>query len=297
VEDSMIEELPLQREDVVGFQLSGHLEEQDYEFLVPRLEVLINEQGPLLLYIEMIDFKGWSLRAAWDDMQIGLQHNQDFKRIAMVGERAWQGWMVRLARAFVSADVRYFNSTDKQQALDWLVAPDSVPTAVQRTDKPKAPDSAAPYRHLLLPTDFSAHANYAALRAKQLAELYGARLSLLQVLELPIMYSELYDGMAPLDVDFELEQVVEEGARTRLSALAAQLGPVVDDTEVVYGRPKLEITRYAEENGIDLIVLGSHGYHGLTRLLGSTTDGVNHEAGCDVLSVRLPTLDPAPADD
>ena len=288
----MIEELPLQPEGVVGFRLSGRLEQQDYEFLVPRLEALIDERGPLLVYIEMVDFKGWSLRAAWEDMQIGIQHNQDFKRIAMVGERAWQAWMVRLARAFVAADVRYFNSSDKQQALDWLLAPDSKPAAARQANDAQALDSAAPYRHLLLPTDFSAHANYAALRAKQLAEHYGARLSLLQVLELPVMYSELYDGMAPMDIDFELEKVVEEAARTRLSALAAKLGEVVDTTEVVYGRPKLEITRYAAENGVDLIVLGSHGYHGLTRLLGSTTDGVNHEAGCDVLSVRLPTPDP-----
>jgi universal stress protein A len=288
----MIEELPLQREGVVGFRLGGRLEQQDYEFLVPRLEALIEESGPLLLYIEMVDFKGWSLRAAWEDMQIGAHHNQDFQRIAMVGDRAWQSWMVRLARAFLSADVRYFDSDDKQLAQDWLSAPDSVPSAVP-ADKPEVPDTAAPYRHLLLPTDFSAHANYAALRARQLAELYGARLSLLQVLELPVLYNELYDGMAPMDTDFELERVVEEGARTRLTALAVELGPVVDATEGVYGRPKLEITRYAEENGVDLIVLGSHGYHGLTRLLGSTTDGVNHEAGCDVLSVRLP----AAADD
>jgi universal stress protein A len=56
---------------------------------------------------------------------------------------------------------------------------------------------------------------------------------------------------------------------------------------VELGSPKAEITRVAEEQGVDLIVVGSHGRLGLELLLGSTANGVLHAAKCDVLAVRV----------
>ncbi|BBI62758.1 hypothetical protein HSBAA_40640 [Vreelandella sulfidaeris] len=51
--------------------------------------------------------------------------------------------------------------------------------------------------------------------------------------------------------------------------------------------PDTEIHRFAEEHGVDLIVVGSHGRHGFALLLGSTSTGVLHGAQCDVLAVRV----------
>ena len=53
------------------------------------------------------------------------------------------------------------------------------------------------------------------------------------------------------------------------------------------GSPKTEIVRVANEHKVDLIIVGSHGRHGLALLLGSTANGVLHHATCDVLAVRL----------
>ena len=150
--------------------------------------------------------------------------------------------------------------------------------------------NSAPYQHLLLATDFSAQAELAAQRAAQLARLYQARLSLLQVLEVPVMYDEFYVGMAPMELN--LEQTMQETAEQRLQALAEQLGDIVSAADLRFGRPKTEIVAFAEEQQVDLIILGSHGSGGLAHLLGSTTDGVNHRAHCDVLSVRA-TGEPA----
>jgi len=149
-----------------------------------------------------------------------------------------------------------------------------------------ASKTTAPYQHLLLATDFSDPAGLAAQRAAQLARLYQARLTLLQVLEVPVMYDEFYVGMAPMELN--LEQTMQETAQQRLEALAGQLGDVVTATQLRFGRPKSEIVALAEEQQVDLIILGSHGSGGLAHLLGSTTDGVNRHAHCDVLSVRSP---------
>ncbi len=56
---------------------------------------------------------------------------------------------------------------------------------------------------------------------------------------------------------------------------------------MVVGRPGSEIRRQAEENDADLIVIGSHGRHGIQLLLGSTANSVLHGAACDVLAVRI----------
>ena len=56
---------------------------------------------------------------------------------------------------------------------------------------------------------------------------------------------------------------------------------------VEFGRPADLIVEVAERENIDLIVLGSHGKHGVALLLGSTADGVLHHAQCDVLAVRI----------
>jgi universal stress protein A len=51
--------------------------------------------------------------------------------------------------------------------------------------------------------------------------------------------------------------------------------------------PHQEIVSIAEREQVDLIVLGSHGRHGLALLLGSTANSVLHNASCDVMAVRL----------
>ena len=59
-------------------------------------------------------------------------------------------------------------------------------------------------------------------------------------------------------------------------------------TLVEIGPPKSEITRIAEEQEVDLIVVGSHGRHGFVEnLLGSTANAVIHHAKCDVLTVKI----------
>ncbi|MDN5937003.1 MAG: universal stress protein, partial [Nitrosospira sp.] len=54
-----------------------------------------------------------------------------------------------------------------------------------------------------------------------------------------------------------------------------------------WGVPEREIVRIAEEERVDLIVVGSHGRHGLALLLGSTANSVLHHAKCDVMAIRL----------
>jgi len=56
---------------------------------------------------------------------------------------------------------------------------------------------------------------------------------------------------------------------------------------VIIGQPAQEMHRFANDNNVDLIIVGSHGRHGISLILGSTATGVLHGSQCDVLAVRV----------
>ncbi len=140
------------------------------------------------------------------------------------------------------------------------------------------------YRHILLATDFSAEGDTIGARAVELARHYQARLSLVHVVEyIPVELG--YELVLPEQIDVG-QHLVEEG-RKRLDALAERLGVPEAAQWVEQDSAHHGILRLAQERGVDLIVLGSHGRRGLARLLGSTANAVLHGADCDVLAVRV----------
>jgi len=87
------------------------------------------------------------------------------------------------------------------------------------------------------------------------------------------------------------EAIVQETTRNIRERVAA-FGIEPDRVTTRIGRPAIEIRAAAETMGADLIVIGSHGQHGLSgMMLGSTANGVVHNAPCDVLTVRVGKAD------
>lgn len=141
------------------------------------------------------------------------------------------------------------------------------------------------YNHLLLALDFSPESRYIGQRAKTLADQCGAGLTLIHVVEhVPLDLSNDLILAQPVDIDNELI----EDARGKLAEFAASLGLEAAERRVELGATKNEILRVAEERRADLIVVGSHGRHGLALLMGSTANAVLHGAKCDVLAIRVP---------
>lgn len=141
------------------------------------------------------------------------------------------------------------------------------------------------YQHILLAADFSEHGQVVAQKAHYLATKYHAKLSVIHIVDnLPIT-DAAYGPVIPFDIDLNEELI--NAATKRLAELGKQLSIPEDRQFLEMGSAKLEIVATAEEQHVDLIVVGSHGRHGLALLLGSTANGVLHHAKCDVLAVRL----------
>jgi universal stress protein A len=146
-------------------------------------------------------------------------------------------------------------------------------------------DTMGDYQHILLAVDYSEHSDYVAQRAKNLAKKYQATLSIIHVLDNIPMPDTTYGTVISLEQDSSYDLL--EAEKTKLRQMAEKLG--IDDANqwLVWGVPKQEIVQIAEQENIDLIVVGSHGRHGLALLLGSTANSILHYAKCDVMAVRL----------
>jgi universal stress protein A len=98
-----------------------------------------------------------------------------------------------------------------------------------------------------------------------------------------------YSGDLALPDDFDLERELLDVAGKQMDLLGTRLGVPQVDCHIESGGTGRTILRIAEEISADLIVLGSHGRHGLAILLGSTARTVLNDAPCDVLAVRIKT--------
>ncbi|WNK19205.1 universal stress protein [Halomonas piscis] len=139
------------------------------------------------------------------------------------------------------------------------------------------------YHHILVAVDLTKDSHKVLERAMAIAERNDhAKISIMHTLE-PLGFA--YGGDIPMDLT-SIQDQLDDHAKKRLSEISASH---VDENNqhVVVGMPDTEIHRFAGDNDVDLIVVGSHGRHGFALLLGSTSTGVLHGAQCDVLAVRV----------
>jgi nucleotide-binding universal stress UspA family protein len=139
-----------------------------------------------------------------------------------------------------------------------------------------------PIHTILHPTDFSDRSCNALHLACALARDYDARLVLLHVVTTPpLMYGESFP---PADPDIFRRAEWEEFERLEIPDTG-----IVSERRFEEGDPVQEILRVAGECNADLLVMGTHGRTGLTRLLmGSVAEQVVRRAPCPVLTVTTP---------
>ncbi|WP_313740653.1 universal stress protein [Pseudomonas sp.] len=141
-----------------------------------------------------------------------------------------------------------------------------------------------PYIHLLVAVDLTEECDPVIKRAMEIATPHNAKVSLVHIVEPMAM---AFGGDVPMDLS-QLQQQQLDQAKERMDRLFTKYeGIQRGDSHLAYGQPRQEIHQLAKERQCDLIVVGSHGRHGLALLLGSTANDVLHGAPCDVLAVRL----------
>jgi nucleotide-binding universal stress UspA family protein len=167
-----------------------------------------------------------------------------------------------------------------------------VSASSEQTDAAHGSERLIAYRLLLVPVDFSEHSKMTIQYARQLAALTGAGIRLLHVFQIPKYPAAFYHGpyLENEAVKLHLE-TAKCKVTAQLSLIAEQMHANGLQAEPIlrHGNPYEEIVNAAKELGVDLIVIGYHGYTGLGHLLvGSTADRVLQCAPCPVLVVKDP---------
>ena len=101
-------------------KISGRLDHDDYDLMVPMIENAISgiRKPKIKVLVDAIEFEGWDLRAAWDDLKFGLKHNSEFTKLAFVGNKKWEEYGIKISNWFMNAKMRYFEDID--EARQWL---------------------------------------------------------------------------------------------------------------------------------------------------------------------------------
>lgn len=142
---------------------------------------------------------------------------------------------------------------------------------------------------ILVPVDFSKHAEWALERARALAIFHNASLEVIHVVEEPAFPA--FYGAAYKNAYGELPPDLEEEAHLALARLAEEVGGADVERGITYyvrqGHAAHEIIHLANEHDVDLIVIGSHGLTGMNRLmLGSVAEKVVRHAPCPVFVMK-----------
>jgi universal stress protein A len=142
-------------------------------------------------------------------------------------------------------------------------------------------------RRVLAPTDFSDSSEPAVRYAAELAEKFGAELTLLHVVQ--DLTLVVPDVMMPLPVAAPAVEDMVAGARAGIAKMVEKLGlqKLNPTAEVRMGAPAAEIVAAAADLKADLLCIGTHGRTGIAHfLLGSVAERIVRHAPCPVLTVR-----------
>ena len=137
------------------------------------------------------------------------------------------------------------------------------------------------YHNVLVATDLHSDALPIVRHALDVVRQYDAKLTIINVI--PSVPYYMASGLSSIS---DIEDQLADQTKERFNALKKEIKDIDAEFLICHGSAKIEIIQLAKDMKADLIVIGSHGRHGVQRLLGSTASGVLHRAPCDVLVVR-----------
>ncbi|MFH1773735.1 MAG: universal stress protein [Methanobacteriota archaeon] len=140
------------------------------------------------------------------------------------------------------------------------------------------------YKRILIPTDGSKTAEYAAEQGVKLAQALNSKIYGLYVIDI-----SAFAGIPTEAIWESMRGLLEEEGKKALKVVENMASSMKVKYEVLLreGVPSEDITKFAKDEGIDLIVMGTAGRRGLDRfLLGSVTEKVVRTSPCPVLVIR-----------
>ena len=106
--------------DVLGVEVQQRLTRADYTVATPTVEKIIYQYGHINLLIVLNQVTGWNAETALDDFKFSFKYYNNIKRLAIVGEQPWNGWLQKIATFLIEDEVKYFTLNKLDNAWQWI---------------------------------------------------------------------------------------------------------------------------------------------------------------------------------
>ena len=118
----MIEIMSESEGKVLVVKATEKLTASDYEeVFIPKINQLIEEYQKVRVVVLLAEnFGGWEIGAAWDDAVFGIQHRNDFEKMAVVGGSKWVQWTTKISFNFMDGQVAIYDIPDFENAVAWV---------------------------------------------------------------------------------------------------------------------------------------------------------------------------------
>jgi hypothetical protein len=117
----MIEIMSETEGNILVVKATEKLTAKDYEeVFIPKINQLIQEYRKVRVVVFLAEnFSGWEISAAWDDARFGIQHRNDFEKMAVVGGSKWVKWATKISSHFMEGQVATYDTSGLQSAVAW----------------------------------------------------------------------------------------------------------------------------------------------------------------------------------
>lgn len=105
--------------NLIALEITGKINQGDYQFLNPILDKAVKEFGKLNLLMKIQDMEGFTPKAMWEDLK-EVRHLNDFNKIAIVGEKDWKKTFTKITDPLTPAEVKYFDFEEEPVAYEWV---------------------------------------------------------------------------------------------------------------------------------------------------------------------------------
>lgn len=107
--------------NLLGLAIIDKMEVIDFEKLNYYIDDHAGQYGKVRLYLEIVNLKGISFRALWEDIKTSVQQYGKLERVAIIGDQAWLKASVKVGDVLTPGlDLAAFGSEDRQRAIAWL---------------------------------------------------------------------------------------------------------------------------------------------------------------------------------
>ncbi|REK09404.1 MAG: STAS/SEC14 domain-containing protein [Planctomycetota bacterium] len=114
--------------NIVELTIDGAITTQEFDDVIARFEASIARHGKIRVLEHVRSLGGVPPSRYWEDLKFGFKHFRDISHAAIVARQKWVEIFANAVNPFFSADIRYFDEADLDQARAWLKATDDPAT-------------------------------------------------------------------------------------------------------------------------------------------------------------------------